>query len=206
MKKIKSIIFDLGAVLLNIDYNKTISEFNKIGIKNSNKFYSKENQNSLFDLLETGNISEKKFIHEVQNLCDVNDKKSIICAWNAMILDLPEKRLELIHKLKKKYRLYLLSNTNAIHIRYFIEKIGKEKYEYFYSAFNKVYFSHEISLRKPDKKSFELILLENSLLPTEVLFIDDSIQHIESANKLKINTHHLKNNEDVIDLFPDIIQ
>ena len=120
-----------------------------------------------------------------------------------MILDLPDKRLQIIQKLKQKYSIFLLSNTNAIHINFLKKSLTKEKWNKFNNLFNKIYYSHEIKIRKPSEKAFQLILQENNLRPKEVLFIDDSIQHIKTAKELGINYHHLKENEDISTLFFD---
>jgi len=204
MNNIRAIIFDLGAVLLNINYHKTIEEFEKLGIKNSSSFYSKKEQTNLFNLLETGKISEEDFTTEVKKKCKCGSEKKIVSAWNAMLLDLPKHRVSLLKDLNKKYDIYLLSNTNSIHISEFKNIMGYEKYEVFYKLFKKVYYSHEIGFRKPNKEAFQLILDENNLNADEVLFIDDSPQHIEGAKNLGIKTYHLKDGEEVTTLFPDI--
>ena len=202
MKKIKSIIFDLGAVLLNISYQKTIEEFDKLGIKNSSTFYSKKLQTNIFNLLETGEISESDFIKEIQKHCTEATNTQILYAWNAMLLDLPQHRLQLLKQLKTEYNIYLLSNTNKIHISEFENKLGKEQYNEFYQLFDKVYYSHKIGCRKPNAEAFKIIIEENNLIAEEILFIDDSTQHIEGAKKLGIKTYHLLDDEDVITLFP----
>ena len=206
MKKIKSIIFDLGAVLLNISYQKTIEEFDKLGIKNSSTFYSKKLQTNIFNLLETGEISESDFIKEIQKHCTEATNTQILYAWNAMLLDLPLHRVELLKQLKKDFNLYLLSNTNSIHITEFENKIGSKQYKEFYQLFDKVYYSHKIGHRKPNAEAFQLIIEENNLIAEEILFIDDSPQHIEGAKKLGIKTYHLLDDEDVITLFPDKVR
>lgn len=206
MKNIKHIIFDLGNVILNIEYQKTINEFNKIGIKDASVFYSQSIQQEIFNLLETGKISEFDFLIEVNKLCPKASHKQILSAWNALILDLPKKRISLINNLKSSFSIYLLSNTNVIHINEIKKKIGVKKYNSFYNLFNKVYYSHEIGLRKPNPEAFNIILNENDLNVNEVLFIDDSIQHIKTAKKLGIKTYHLTKDESIEAIFPDIVQ
>jgi len=206
MKNIKHIIFDLGNVILNIEYQKTINEFNKIGIQDASIFYSQSIQKEIFNLLEIGKISEFDFLIEVNKLCPKATHKQILAAWNALILDLPQERISLINKLKSSFSIYLLSNTNAIHINEIIKKTGVKKYNKFYNLFNKVYYSHEIGLRKPNPEAFNIILNENNLNVSEVLFIDDSIQHIQSAKRLGIKTYHLTEDESIETIFPDIGQ
>ena len=204
MKNIKTIIFDLGAVLLSINYKLTITEFAKLGVKNADSFYSKEVQKNLFNELETGKISADSFLKLLQKETENASKNEVRIAWNAMLLALPKERIELLKKLKKDFPIYLLSNTNSIHISEFRKKIGESKYQEFYNLFDKVYYSHEIGFRKPNKEIFQLILDENNLNADEVLFIDDSPQHIEGAKNLGIKTYHLEDGEEVTTLFPDI--
>ena len=206
MKNIKSIIFDLGGVLLNISYQNAIEEFEKLGIENSSAFYSKKLQTNIFNLLETGEISENEFVKVIKKSCKSVTPKQIIYAWNSMLLDLPKNRINLLINLKKEYQIFLLSNTNEIHINKFKNIMDEAEYNKFYNLFNKVYYSHEIGMRKPNAEAFRLILDENNLKTKEVLFIDDSPQHIEGAKKLGIQTYHLKDDEEITTVFPDIVQ
>jgi len=206
MKNIKAIIFDLGAVILNISYQNTIDAFSKLGIKNASTFYSKKVQANLFNQIETGDITAEKFLIELQKKTNNSSINQVSEAWNAMLLDLPEDRLTAIQSLKKKYVIYLLSNTNTIHIDALKRKIGRVKWMEFFNLFDKMYLSHEVGLRKPNAAIFEYVLREQNLKPEEVFFIDDSSEHIEAANKLGIKNHHLKNGEEITTLFPDRVQ
>ena len=205
MKKCKAIIFDLGAVILNINYQNTIDEFTKLGVKNAAIFYSKKVQTDLFNQIEIGIISSNKFLKALQKETNNANITQVEQAWNAMLLDLPDKRLQLIKNLKNNHIIYLLSNTNAIHIDAFKKQLGNKKWLAFCKLFDKMYLSHELGLRKPDIQIFEYILKEQKLKAEEVFFIDDSPQHIAGAKKLGIHCHHLLDNEDIITLFPDII-
>ena len=205
MKNVKAIIFDLGAVILNINYQNTIDEFKKLGVKNPNSFYSKKKQTHLFNQIETGKISQKKFLLQLQKETSDASIQQVKNAWNAMLLDLPEERIKLLKSLNQNYAIFLLSNTNALHICEFKKKLGNKEYTEFYNLFDKVYYSHKIGFRKPQAEAFTIILNQNKLAAHEVLFIDDSPQHIEGAKKLGIKTHHLQDNEEVTTLFPDIV-
>ena len=205
MKKCKAIIFDLGAVILNINYQNTIDEFTKLGVNNAATFYSKKVQTNLFNQIETGMISSNEFLKALQKETKNANINQVEKAWNAMLLDLPEERIQLIEKLKNNYSIYLLSNTNAIHIDAIKKQLGKRKWLAFCKLFDKMYLSHELGLRKPDVKIFEYILNEQKLKAEEVFFIDDSPQHIASAKKIGIHCHHLLDDENITDLFPDII-
>jgi len=206
MKNIDNIIFDLGNVILNIDYQNTIDAFKKIGVPNASSFYSKSSQLNIFNQLETGHISKQNFILEIQKIVPKASASQIINAWNAILQDLPNERIEILKNIKDKFSIFLLSNTNSIHIEKIINKLGEKKYEEFYNLFEKVYYSHEVKLRKPNSDIFKLVIKENCLSIKNTLFIDDSIQHIESAKKIGLKTYHLDGNKTLESIFPDIIQ
>jgi len=169
---IKNIIFDFGGVILNIDYTLTENAFAKLGLKEFDKIYSQALQKELFDELEKGLITPAAFRRGVRKLikAEISDLQ-IDTAWNAMLLDLPEERVNLLSELKKKYRIFLLSNTNEIHFSFFSTYMkNKFGFDVFSDLFEKVYVSHKVHMRKPDAEIFELVLNENNLLRKETLF------------------------------------
>ena len=199
---VKNIIFDFGGVILNIDYKLTEAAFTKLGVKNFAEIYSQAIQNNLFDQLEKGLITPTDFRKEVRKFItrEVSDLQ-IDEAWNSMLLDLPDERVALLSDLKKKYQLFLLSNTNEIHFNTFSNYMqNKFKCDLFSDLFIKAYFSHKVKMRKPDAEIFELVLKEQNLHREETLFIDDSIQHIESAKKLGLQTLFLVKGKTILDL------
>lgn len=192
---IRNIIFDLGGVLLNIDYKLTEEAFVTAGVEDFPKMYSQLQQTTLFDDFETGRIPADEFIEGLQKAAGKElSKIAIIDAWNKMLLDFPLRRLQILQQLRTYYDLFLLSNTNELHEAEF-NRILKEDHNIIHLAayFDRIYFSHRIGMRKPDPEVFEMILLENGLEPQETLFIDDSPQHIEGAKKLGIQTIWLTN-------------
>ena len=203
LKKYRNIIFDLGGVILNIDYNLTVDAFKKLGLSDFSKFYSQANQSNLFDNYEIGKISSEKFIEELQHVVGKNiSKQSIMEAWNSMLLDLPKERIELLTSLKTKYKTYLLSNTNEIHKIAYCNYL-KNTYQFndFSTFFEKQYLSFEIGMRKPNKEIFEFVINENHLKKEETLFIDDSIQHIIGARETGIDAFHISSGLTILDLF-----
>ena len=203
MSPYKNIIFDFGGVILNIDYKLTENAFAKLGLENFEGIYSKASQTNLFDAFERGMIRPEDFRKEIRKyISNAASDSQIDAAWNSMLLDLPKQRIDFISSLKKDHRVFLLSNTNEIHFSAFTSNMNKEfGKNVFPDMFHKTYFSHRVKMRKPDAEIFELILNENDLKTKETLFIDDSIQHIEGARAIGLNTHHLQKNETIIDLF-----
>lgn len=189
---IKNIIFDLGVVLLNIDFQKTMNAFKNLGIENIEEVFSGYSQSGFFDDFEKGNISPEEFRDEIRKLLktQVSDE-TIDEAWNAMIFDFPADRINFVIGCRNNYRTFLLSNTNAIHFPVYNKQL-QEKFMIndLSDLFEKAYYSYRLGLRKPAKEIFELLLKENSLVPGETLFIDDAPQHIATANSLGIKTFH----------------
>ena len=208
MTEIKSIIFDLGGVILNLNYSKTEDEFKKIGVLNFKEFYSQKKQTLLFDDFEKGKIKPEEFISSFKESENLKIKEiDFINAWNAMLLEIPTEKLQFINGLKKNYKIILLSNTNEIHIKKFEDNLKKNNMlEQFYKCFDKIYYSSRMGMRKPEENCFNQVLEENGLIAENTLFIDDSIQHIEGAKKAGIKTFHLEKNKSILDLVPDIIQ
>lgn len=191
---IRHIIFDLGGVLLNIDYAATERAFEALGIADFRQRYSQLSQDQFFDDWETGRLSREAFIEGLRRAgCEGLAEARIVEAWNAMLLDFPLRRLQLLQQLRLRYDLFLLSNTNEIHEEAFnrllAQTCGWSSLGHF---FDKIYFSHRVGQRKPGREIFERILQENGLRPEHTLFIDDSPQHIEAAQSLGIQAIFLK--------------
>ncbi len=190
---IKHIIFDLGGVLINLDYQRTANAFKEIGFENFDEIYSQLKQESLFDDFEKGSITADEFIHGIQRYAPSVTSGQILQAWNAMLLDFPIRRLQLLQQVRLHYDIVLLSNTNEIHEAAF-NKILQDAHGHpsIGLFFDRVYFSHKLGLRKPMPEIFQLVLDENGFKAEHTLFIDDSPQHIEGAKKLGIKTIYLE--------------
>jgi len=191
MQNIKNIIFDYGNVIFNIDFKNVQQAFRDLGVQNVEDFYAHRKQDEVFDLLDRGEITNAGFrdrLRELTNKPELTDQQ-IDDAWNSIFLDTPAEYIDLLKKLKGKYRTFLLSNTNAIHEIFFNDynkkNFGHESND---ALFEKVYYSHVVGKRKPEAAIFEQVLTENSLKPEETLFIDDSPQHLEAARALGMHT------------------
>jgi glucose-1-phosphatase len=193
VKETKAIIFDLGGVLLDIDYDKTTQAFEVLGVQHFNRMYSQAEANPLFQRLETGKIDPEAFCQEMMEYVPgISCEDDVVEAWNAMLLHFRKESIEEVKRLRKNYKIFLLSNTNSIHLQSFNKTYEETVGGNFIDLFDKGYLSHEIGHRKPDPEAYEFVLNENNLKPSEVLFIDDSIQNIEAADKLGLKTIFLK--------------
>ena len=194
-KEINAIVFDFGGVLINLNYQATIDAFKKLGITDFEKMYSQAQQSNLFNDIETGKISSQRFINGLLDYLPKNTTPNkVVEAWNAMILDVPEANLQLLRDLSKNYRIFLLSNTNALHISLAFRNWNKVSESPIEAYFEKIYLSHEIGMRKPNQDIFDYVCLQSKLDPEKTLFIDDSEQHIIGATSLGIKTIHHKSN------------
>jgi FMN phosphatase YigB (HAD superfamily) len=194
---INAIIFDFGDVFINLDKQATMDGLKNLGISQWN-----EDLNQLNLQYEIGSISEEDFLFGIQKHTNNASIEDISKAWNAILLDFPLYRLEFLQMLAKKYRLFLLSNTDAIHIETFEQKSGTSFYSDFYQCFEKVYFSFEIGMRKPNPEVYTFVLNQNGLQAKQTLFVDDKKENTDAALELGLPVWNLQvGKEDVVDLF-----
>lgn len=191
---IRHIIFDLGGVLLNLDYSLTEKAFISAGIADFAERYSQLRQTDIFDRLETGRMGREEFVATMQQIAATPiTEAQVLDAWNAMLLDFPLRRLQILQQLRNHYDLFLLSNTNEIHEEVFNNTLHRDHgIPNIGVFFDKAYMSHRVGLRKPMPEVFQYVLEENGLKPEHTLFIDDSPQHIEAANAMGIKTIYLE--------------
>lgn len=202
MRNIKAIIFDLGGVLLNLDFTKVSDAFKVLGVDTFDAMYSQSKVDMLFENLEVGKVSEEEFCDAINNHSGRSAlPKDITTAWNSILLDFRTESLAQLKILKNKYKLFLLSNTNSIHQqafnKIFEKSIGQGTFN---SFFDKAYYSHEIGLRKPDAAAYLYVLNENNLIPQETLFIDDTLKNIEGARSVGLQTIFLSDGKKIEDL------
>ena len=188
--EIKNVILDLGGVLFEVDYRLTAKAFGLLGMADFEAAYSQANQNNWFDDFETGKIGPSELRSYLRSFLPktVTDEQ-IDAAWNAMLIGMPAYKFDTLKRLKPHFKLFLLSNTNGIHLPEVRHMIAQQtpgmRLE---DHFIKTYYSHEIKLRKPHPEVFQLVLDEQGLNAAETLFLDDSIQHITGAAGIGIQT------------------
>ncbi len=197
--EIKNIIFDLGGVIINLSTQATVNQFARLGCISEEEVNQRMMQSKAFHDYEKGLISDSRFRGIVGEMLqvEVSDAEIDRC-WNAMLLDIPPERIQLLERLKSKYRIFLLSNTNEIHLNCFNgivqELTGKSSLDEF---FEKAYYSHRMKMRKPDREIYDVVLQENSLDPAHTIFLDDNLSNLEGAELCSIKTFHVQ--------YPDLI-
>ncbi|MFP9100217.1 HAD-IA family hydrolase [Flavobacterium sp. RHBU_24] len=194
---VNTIIFDLGDVFLNKDKQAKVDAFASLGLYGWN-----EALETLEKKFETGKIDSDAYLKGIQPFTDNASLEAIRDAWNAGIADFPLYRLEFLQKLVPNYRLFLLSNTDPIHIEKFEQDVGMSFYRDFYQCFEKVYFSHEIGVRKPSDEAFNFLTTNHDIQPKNTIVVDDKKFNTDAAEALGFMVWNLqKGVEDVIELF-----
>ena len=203
LTNIKNIIFDLGKVLLNLDFNASIVAFQKLGLKTDVLDNKQAYSDPVFYELEVGKVTPEEFcnrIRKVLNNPNATDLQ-IEDAWFAMILDIPANRVKVVQELSKNYNVYLFSNTNKIHIDRLHRAFKAEHGIDFPSLFVKDYYSHEIHERKPDLSSYKKVIELSGINPEESIFIDDLEKNIIGAQQSGLKTFWLKEGMELTTIF-----
>lgn len=202
MEKIKNIIFDLGGVILNIDIARTRDALVKLGVSQFPELFGLGHAASFILDYETGKISDDEFTQHLQTAAGRGvTKQEILSAWNLMLLDFPPERIALLNDLKKRYRLFLFSNTNALHV-----KELKQRYRDHFDNndlddhFERAYYSQLLGMRKPDIEAYRYIMEQNCLLGEETLFIDDAQVNINGANAAGLRGYFLPPDKTIMDI------
>ena len=196
---IKTLIFDFGDVFINLKKDATLIELQKLGITSFT-----EEMLQINIQYEIGKINTETFLASYLEIFPEHTNEQLSRAWNAIILDFPEYRLNFIEALSesKKFNLILLSNTNKLHIEKVIENMTLERYNRFKNCFDAFYLSQEIHLRKPNSDIYNFVLDTHDLIPNECLFIDDTQENTETAKTLGIHSWNINpKTEDITDLF-----
>ncbi|MGW9686556.1 HAD family hydrolase [Flagellimonas sp. 2504JD1-5] len=195
---IKNIIFDFGDIFIDLDKPATAKAMEKFGFENLTP-----ELDTIFKDYEKGLITSPNFLEKVSAFFPKATQNELIDSWNAILKDFPDSRLDFVEELAKEshYRLFLLSNTNDIHIEYVKQYMGREKFNRFKNAFETFHLSYEMGMRKPDAEIFEFVLNADNLVASETLFIDDSKENTDTASTLGIHVWNLQvEKEDVTEL------
>jgi putative hydrolase of the HAD superfamily len=183
---------------------RTINAFANLSgssIKELQSFYSSDT----YKLFEKGLISANEFREVVnRSLKATIEENDFDAAWNAMLLDIPNQRIELIESLGRHYNVYLISNTNEIHVPAFNSILSETtKYSDLSQLFLKTYYSHEIKMRKPDREIYDFVLSDSNLLPEETVMIDDRLDNLEGAREAGLGILHITESYTIIDHFSE---
>jgi len=202
---ISTLIFDFGGVLIDLDMNQSVLNFKKLGVENVENYLSNFGQSGFFMQLEKGKISAEEFRSEIRKMTTntITDKE-IDDAWNAFLVRIPSEKLDIVYQLRKKFRVIMLSNTNAIHFPYAERTFFSYKNRGIDEYFDKCYRSYDMKMAKPDAEIFEAILSQEQVAANQCLLLDDGPKNIEQAQKLGFQTYFVDPKEDLSFLLTNI--
>ncbi|NDV77456.1 HAD family phosphatase [Dysgonomonas sp. 511] len=203
--QIKNILFDFGGVIININKKKALKRFAEIGFPNIDEYLGEFRQKGIFLEYEEGKINQEDFYKEFRKLAgreDISDK-DIDSGWLAFLDGLPEYKLELLKELRKKYNVYLLSNTNPAIMGWATTPDFSPEGLPIGAFFDKCYISYKIGCAKPDKEIYEHVIADSGMNPAETIFFDDGKTNIEVAQQLGFQTYLTDQAEDLRKVFVD---
>lgn len=206
MKPFKNLIFDLGEVIIDLDYPTVIHRFQQIAAVDFSQIISYSQQHRIFDLFETGKITSAQFCSQLLPLLKPETTpQQITDAWNSVLLHYPPQKIELLQQLKKNYSVFALSNINAIHVDS-INRAARQLFqaENFASFFHRAYYSNEVGMRKPDKEIYQLVLKAENINPHETFFVDDKLENVLAAKELGIAAYQLTQREHLHTLLTEL--
>lgn len=205
MENVKNLILDFGGVIINLTRNRCIESFENLGVENIresivNNYQHKE----MFMQIELGEITSEQFRDSIRQIAKRPlTNEQIDNAWISMLDDIADYKLELLLELKKKYKLFLLSNTNEIHWKWAEQNGLNYKGHQAKDFFDNIYLSYEMHMLKPDALIFEEVLRREQLDPKDTFFIDDAVANCKTAEALGIRTYTPQPREDWSHLFKD---
>lgn len=201
---VKNLIFDLGGVILDLAVPQTIIGFSSLSGLSPEIVTELFRSSDAFLAFERGAISEYEFRNAVRELynIDASDNEIDEC-WNAMLLTIPRERLDLLTRLKTRYRTFLLSNTNTIHLDFLNDKVlpGIDGVRNLDDYFHKTYYSHLMAKRKPEPGIFLQVLEENNLNAAETLFLDDNKDNVAGAQVVGLQTVYVDSPDFILQYF-----
>lgn len=202
LQGISTLIFDFGGVLINLDRDRCVKKFIEYGITDADKMLGNYRQSGIFMQLENGEISTDEFYSAIRSITGKSiSNEQINDAFNSFLLDVPAEKLELLLKLRKRYKVLMLSNTNAIHFPWCEKTVFTYKGHTLADFFDHCYLSYKMHLSKPDAAIFKTLLDDAKVYPHECLFFDDSEANIKTAQSLGFQTYLVRANEQLAPLF-----
>lgn len=184
--KTDTLIFDLGGVILDLDLDGAFRRFSELMDGETMDLHQAYLSMPFIRQYEIGAIDTPAFIRQFQGVFNREvSAQEFRDLWYSMLVGIPSERIEWLGDLRKRFRLVLLSNTNALHIEH-VERIlqrdtGTRSLD---DIFHKTYYSHVINRRKPDENCYRFVLEDLKSDPARCLFYDDNRDNITAAEGL----------------------
>jgi len=202
---IKNILFDLGGVILDINIQATLKRFYELGFPSELMQIPNSMTTDLYYKYETGKLSTEDFRNQIRLTSGIEiSDQDFDEAWNAMLVRFPEERIDLLRVLSKRYHLYMLSNTSALHVKVFEKMYLDVAGESIHQVFRKIYYSHEIGWYKPEPEAWIHVIKDANIKPEETIFLDDNIQNIKASQELGFQAIHIHERMNLLNLGFDL--
>ena len=204
-KKFSAIIFDLGNVIYDIDISLSVQAFAGLGLPDFQELFSLKKQSGLFDKLETGDVDFEDFCDMLNEIAGKDlGRHNILVAWNALLVGIPPENIQTIKEVRKTYPIYILSNTNKIHLEGISEYLQRDYHVKDLSVwFDKAYYSCDIGMRKPGRDIYDYVINDIGFPAEDILFIDDNEDNIKAAEKTGLNILLKRKENDLRKLLED---
>ncbi len=204
---IKNILFDLGGVVIDIDFKYTIEALAQLSGKTVEEVHQLSLQDAYYDKYERGHLTNAQFLDLIRkSLAFEAEDEEVIAAWNALLLAIPKERIDLVKKLSENYKVLVLSNTSNYHVLGFNEILKNSTgHASLNEVYHHVYFSYDLGCRKPEARIYEKVLENAGIKAEETLFLDDNYDNIQAAEKLGFKTIHVTD-KDILEIFSNEIQ
>jgi FMN phosphatase YigB (HAD superfamily) len=203
LKGIDAIVFDLGGVIIDLDFQRSFDQFSALSAKSPETIRQGIFESGLLHQYEKGHYTDDQFLTEIEKIFTLTCDRSIIeQAFLALLLHIPLARIELIRKLSKDYRVFVLSNTSSIHYKEVNAILKRDTgYEHLDHLFEKVFLSFELGLLKPHQEIYKAVLDQAQLVPQHTLFLDDNADNLIGASSLGIRTALVSQEQSILNLF-----
>lgn len=196
--EIKNVILDWGGIIIGINEKNCVDAFNRIKAYGVAQSIAEGRKDPIYTNFESGRCDAAtfiKYLHTLSPECEATDT-DFTDAWNAMLSDIPQERLAKIAQIGKRYRLFLLSNTNSIHWQSKMDcwkMKNNEQYSKPEDYFEEVFLSDEMGMMKPDTRIYNKVLEAMKLNAEETLFVDDNLNNCLAATECGIKTRNVAN-------------
>jgi FMN phosphatase YigB (HAD superfamily) len=202
---IKNILFDLGGVILDINVQATLKQFYELGFPAELMDIHDSMSTDIYHKYGTGKLDTEQFRNQIRKVAGLEmSDQAFDEAWNAMLVRFPEERIALLKVLSKRYNLYMLSNTSALHVKVFEKMYLDSAGESMHQLFDKIYYSHEIGWHKPDREAWEYVIKDAGIKAEETLFLDDNIHNIKASQELGFQAIHIHERTSLMSLGFDL--
>jgi len=200
----KTIIFDFGNVLINLDFDDCFQNFERIlNVDWSERRLPQFLKDSIYQY-DKGLINDDQFVQSFLKLNGSSNYNEIVEAWNSLLRDIPSERFNFLEKLSGKFNLILLSNINNLHLdcvhNYLVNEFDISDFEERY--FDKVFYSHIIGKRKPDNEIYQFVTNALNIAPQDILFIDDLKENVKAAQQNLWNAVVHRPTDDIVTMMP----